>query len=201
MPNHESNSDSDPQYPWPEWAEVCTDQTKGLGAHVRFHYRSLPPGIWTTLAWRYGYHTWMELLGRDGEPIQSERLLVWGVYEGRHQEGPKEGKHDGTAQAKWMIWEYEEDGGLERWGNVKGRTHGFVDHLLPEFSESDYQIMQSMVYDGLVLNLGPYGYLLPWLGPVLGVWNCQRYVRVYCRTRGGPKGLFHDLGRRFWNGD
>ncbi|MFT7617701.1 MAG: hypothetical protein ACI97A_001340 [Planctomycetota bacterium] len=184
----------------PDWPQIHTDQVRRCGAHVRFHYRPLPPGLLTKLAWRYGYHTWMELLDADGQPLKFERPVVWGVYEGRHQDGANKGKHNGAAEAKWMIWEYEDDGGLERWGKIGHRGHGYVDHHLPAYSEEDFTQVLSMVYDGLVMNLGSYGYLLPWLGPILDWWNCQRYVRVYCRKRGGPNDLFHDLGRRYWQG-
>ena len=185
----------------PTWEEVCKFPESDQGAVVRFHYRPLPPSIWTKLAWRYGYHTWMELLGSDGSELASERRIVWGVYEGRHQRGPKKGEHNGIAEASWMNWEYVEDGGLARWGSVGRLKHGFMDVTLPTFSRADFQHVMKFVFDDVVINIGPYGYLLPWLGPLLGVWNCQRYVRVFCRKRGGPHSIFHELGRRFYRGE
>ncbi len=200
MLNGATERSSENQGQRPTWHQVCTAADGSHGAHVRFHYRPLPPSFITKLAWRYGYHTWMELLDSEGSSFRHESKLVWGVYEGRYPSGPKQGEHNGVAEAKWMIWEYEEDGGLERWGRVGSRGHGFIDIELPDFTEEDFDQVTAMVFDDFKITLGPYGYLLPWLGPILGVWNCQRYVRVFCREHGGPKGIFHELARRYWRG-
>ncbi len=181
----------------PVWDDVCTDTTSGRGALVRVHFRPLPPGFWSRLIGAFGYHTWLELLDVKGDPLQASRPVVWGIYQGRHPDGPRKGLHNGRAELGWMRWEYVEDGGLAKWSEVRGWRHGFLDVPLPAFDRSDFDILMRYVFEDFEEDLGPYGYVLPMVGWLTGFWNCQRYVRVHVRDRGGPPNILRSIRRRF----
>ena len=161
----------------------------GKGANLRVHYRPLPPNFFSRFAFDHGYHTWFELLDADGQELQAERRFVWGIYQGRHQEGAREGEHNGRAELCWMNWEYREDGGLARWSEVNGYRYGNFDLTLPGFGEKDFDLVSQLTQEDRVIDLGPYGYLLPKIGWLTGYWSCQRYVRIFAAERGGPRNV------------
>ncbi|MCA9319949.1 MAG: hypothetical protein KDB53_04405 [Planctomycetes bacterium] len=177
-----------------DWNLIRTHEASG--ALVRVHYRPLPPNFLSRIAGRHAFHTWFELLDRDGRALALDRPVVWGVYQGRDDRG----SHDGRALAKWMVWEYEHDGGLERWAIVGCRGHGFVDVALPRFNALDLALVEDYVYAGRQDHLGPYGYILPNFGRLTPVWSCQRYVADFARRRGGPRRLLTMLRRGFLAG-
>ncbi len=181
--------------PRPE--DVFTDAVSERGARVRVHFRPLPPGVWSRLIGAFGFHTWLELLDRSGGVLEASRPVVWGIYQGRYSDGPREGLHNGRAELGWMRWEYVENGGLAKWSEVRGWRHGSLDLHLPEFDRSDFDVLMRYVFDGLDEDLGPYGYVLPMVGWLTGYWNCQRFVRVHVRDRGGPRNVLREIRRRF----
>ena len=165
----------------PAWDDVRRDDG---GALLRVWFRRLYSEVWGALLRPTWFHTWVEVLARDGAPWHDRPLAV-GVYD-------KMVASQSRAVLMHQGWEHEPEQ-LERF------DPGYVLVDVPRFTDAQLDLVNRLCFDGERLDLGPYAFLAAW-GPYLAPdesRNCMTWVEEFIVAAGGRRDVLKRVERGF----